>query len=150
MTLSWLVASLHLLTLPLGAGALFARGRALRRAQNEGDLKEMFRADDLWGLAAVLWIGTGVWRAFGGLEKGTAYYLANPWFHAKIGLFLLVFLLELRPMITLIRWRRARRRGTPIDLGRARVLARIGDLELALVVAIVFLAAGMARGVGLE
>lgn len=32
MTLRWLVATLHLLALPIGISAILARGRALRRA----------------------------------------------------------------------------------------------------------------------
>ena len=39
--------------------------------------------------------GTGLLRAFAGLEKGSAYYLANSTFHLKIGLFLLILALEI-------------------------------------------------------
>ena len=150
MTLTWLIASLHLLALPLGAAAVFARARSLHRLRDAPGLSAVFRADNLWAMAAALWIGTGVWRAFGGLEKGTAYYLANPWFHAKLGLFVLILLLELWPMVTLIRWRALTRRGGTPDLRPARLLARISDLQLAIVVAIVVLAAGLARGFGLR
>jgi putative membrane protein len=34
----------------------------------------------------VLWIGTGLVRAFGGYEKGAFYYLHNHLFWAKMGL----------------------------------------------------------------
>ncbi|MCI0434527.1 MAG: DUF2214 family protein [Gemmatimonadetes bacterium] len=73
MTLRWLIVSLHLLALPLGLGAITARARALRGPFDDAGLRRIFRADSLWGLAALLWISTGVGRAFGGLEKGTAY-----------------------------------------------------------------------------
>jgi putative membrane protein len=38
-------------------------------------LNDVFTADSFWGIAALLWIVTGLWRAFGGLEKGSDYYL---------------------------------------------------------------------------
>jgi uncharacterized membrane protein len=49
-------------------------------------------------------------------------------------------------MATLIRWRRERRRGAMPDTSRARALYGLTHLEMALVIAIVFVAAFMARG----
>ena len=147
MTLRWLIATLHLLTLPLGLAAVWARSRALGRTRSAADLPAVFAADNLGGLAAALWIGTGLLRAFAGLEKGTDYYLHAHVFYAKMGLFLAVFLLELRPMITLIRWRGAVRRGVAVDTSAAPGLARISHIQLVLVVAIVFAATALARGV---
>ena len=63
------------------------------------------------------------------LEKGAAYYLNNHVFWAKMGLFLLMFLLELWPMLTLIRWRRQVRRGAQPETHAARQLARLSVLE---------------------
>src|SRR5881409_3574164 len=86
MILRWLFASLHLLTLPLGLGAVWARSRALRTVQQTGDYRRVFLADNLWGLAAFLWISTGVVRAFAGLEKGLSYYLHDRMFIVKMSL----------------------------------------------------------------
>ena len=61
--LRWLIATLHLLALPLGLGAVWARSRALRGALSVDGLRRVFVADNLWGVAAVLWIGTGLLRA---------------------------------------------------------------------------------------
>lgn len=146
MTLRWLIAALHLLALPIGLGAVWARSRALTQAQNSDGLRRVFLADNLWGVAAVLWIGTGVLRAFGGLEKGTSYYLHDRVFFAKMGLFALILLLEIWPMATLIRWRVAVRRGASIDTAPARKLARISQIQAALVVLMVFAATALARG----
>ncbi|MDH3497682.1 MAG: DUF2214 family protein [Gemmatimonadota bacterium] len=148
MTLRWLIASIHLIALAIGVAAIFARARALRRARDPADLPAVFQADNLWGVAAVLWVATGLWRAFGGIEKGTAYYLGNPLFHAKLGLFVVVALLEIRPMVSLVRWRRAATGGTPVDLGLAKLFARISDVQLGLVLGMVFLATAIARGLG--
>jgi len=144
--LRWLIATVHLLTLPLGLGAIWARGRALGATRSAADLKSVFVADNLWGLAALLWLSTGLLRVFAGLEKPTAYYTHDRVFYAKMALFLAVFLLELRPMITLIRWRGAIRRGVAIDTAPAAGLARISQIQMALVIAIVFAATALARG----
>ena len=146
LLLRWLVATLHLLTLPLGLGAVWMRARALRHVRTAADLPPVFTADNLWGLAAFLWIATGLWRVLGSLEKPTGYYIHAPVFYAKMGLFLLVFLLELWPMITLIRWRGAVRRGVAIDTAPAAALAQISQVQIVLVVVIAFAATALARG----
>jgi putative membrane protein len=148
MTLRWLVAAFHLVALALGASAIVARARALRAVRDAADLSAVFRADNLWGVAAVLWLVTGAWRAFGGLEKGAAYYLGNPLFHAKLGLFVIILLLEIWPMATLIKWRGARRRGAAVDLAKAKTFARISDAQLGLLTVMIFLATAIARGLG--
>src|SRR5207245_241389 len=78
-------------------------------------LHRLCTADTVWGIAALLWLATGLARAFGGLEKGSAFYLASPLFWLKITLFATVALLEAWPMATFIRWRRALRRGEAPD-----------------------------------
>ena len=149
MTARWLAASLHLLALGIGLGAVWARGRALRSSLDAGTLRQVFFADTLWGLAAVLWISTGLWRLLAGLEKGTGYYLQNHLFMTKMALLALVLLLEIRPMITLIRWRKAVSRGEAPDTRAAPLLARISFVQAWLIVLMVFAAAAMARGMGM-
>jgi len=145
MTLRWLIATLHILTLPLGLGAIWARSRALRRVQG-GDLQRVFLADNLWALAAFLWISTGLLRAFGGLEKGAAYYLHDRAFYVKMSLLVTILALEVWPMITLIRWRIAERRKATPDLSAAPRLALISRIQAGLVILMVFAATAMARG----
>ncbi len=146
MMLRWLLASLPLLALPLGLGAVWARQRALRAALDAEGLRRVFLADTLWGVAALLWIGTGLLRAFGGLEKGASYYLHDHVFYAKMGLLALILLLEIWPMSTLIRWRIALGRGASIDTTPALALARISQVQAGLVVLMVFAATALARG----
>jgi putative membrane protein len=149
MTVRWLAASLHLLALGIGLGAVWARGRALRSPLDLVTLRQVFVADHLWGLAAVLWISTGLWRMLAGLEKGTGYYLQNHVFLTKMALLGLVLVLELRPMITLIRWRAAVSRGLTPDTRTAPLLARISFIQTGLIVLMVFAATAMARGAGM-
>jgi putative membrane protein len=148
MIVRWIVAAVHLLALGIGLGAVWMRARALKALPEPSAFGRAFTADGVWGLAAVLWIGTGVWRAFGGLEKGTQYYLQNSAFHAKMGLLVLILLLEIGPMVTLIRWRAAHAKGQPIDTSPAGRLATISYAQAALVVAMVLAATAMARGIG--
>ena len=91
---------------------------------------------------------TGLLRAFAGLEKGTAFYLASWLFWLKLALFAAVIALEIRPMVTFIRWRVTIGHGSLPDTSAARALYRLNHVELALVVVIVFVAAFMARGFG--
>jgi putative membrane protein len=51
-------------------------------------------------------------------------------------------------MITLIRWRIARGRGSEIDFDAAPAIGRISAVQAILVVAMVFAATAMSRGIG--
>jgi putative membrane protein len=148
MNLSYLLAAFHILTFGLGFYAIWSRANALKKLKDVSGLNEVFKADNLWGLAALLWIATGLWRAFGGLAKGTDYYLHSNTFIAKMAFFLLVFIIEIKPMITFIQWRSKRRKNQTIDLSSARLLSRLSQIELGLLIIIVFLATAMARGIG--
>lgn len=148
MTTRWLLASIHLLALPIGVAAVWGRAAALRWAADPGSLKRAFRADSVWGLAALLWLSTGLLRAFGGYEKGTTYYLGSHLFWLKMALFVLVVLLELYPAATLMRWRRRAARGEAGALGAATTIARISTLQAFLIIVMIFVAAAMARGMG--
>ena len=87
------LAALHLLALGIGLGAVISRGTALREPPSNAALRRAFRSDGLWGLAALLWVSTGPWRWLAGIEKPSGYYLTNPVFHAKLGLFLVILIL---------------------------------------------------------
>lgn len=141
----WAFAAVHLLALGIGLGAVWARGRALGAGP---DLERAFYADNWWGIAAILWIGTGLTRAFGGLEKGTAYYLHNALFRAKMTLLIIVLLLEIAPMVNLIRWRVRVAHNEQPDTHVAPRLALISRIQAGLVVLMVLAATAMARGYG--
>jgi putative membrane protein len=144
----WLLAAVHLLGLGVGLGAVWARARALRRPLDSHGIRRVLAADAWWGIAAVLWIGSGLWRLFGGEEKGTAYYFQNHVFWTKMGLFLLILVLEIGPIITFTRWRRQVAQGVLPDLSSAPRIARVSVIQAVLVVLMVFAATAMARGYG--
>lgn len=147
MDLRYSIATIHLLTFGLGFASCWMRASALRRLKDQAGLKDVFFADNLWGIAAALWLLTGLWRGFGGLEKGSDYYLQNTAFLIKMGLFILIFALEMKPMITLIKWRVAKGKGQPIDLSVAPSMARVTYIQLVLLFPIVTMATAMARGI---
>jgi putative membrane protein len=81
---------------------------------------------------------------YGGRES--AFYWHNGFFWVKLALFGTIFALELTPMITFVRARIARRRGTALPRFSVERYRRINTIEVALVVTIVFVAPFMARG----
>ncbi|TWC12248.1 MULTISPECIES: DUF2214 family protein [unclassified Pseudomonas] len=148
MLAHWSLAAIHLLAFALGLWAVLTRGTALRRLAGGADaVRNVLMADNVWGLSALVLLVTGGMRAFGGYEKGTDYYLHQPLFHLKMTLLLLILLLELMPMIALIKWRVALGKETTIDASRAGRLARISHIEALLLMLMVIAATGMARGV---
>jgi len=146
------LAAFHLLALGIGLGAVVSRGTALRRP-GAGALQRALAADTQWGLAAGLWIVTGIWRLLAGTEKPTDYYLQNHFFMAKMACLVLILALEIGPMLTLLRWRKALARGaweeTVANEGAARRIATISHAQAGLVVLMVIAAVAMARGYGL-
>jgi putative membrane protein len=145
------LASLHLLALGIGLGAVWARARGLREPIDRASLRRAFAADGWWGFAAALWISTGVWRLIAATEKPTTYYMHNHVFFMKMGFLVLILLLEIWPMVTLIRWRAASRRGSLVPerlADKARHIRSISYFEALLVVCMVVAAAAMARGFG--
>ncbi|KQN54614.1 hypothetical protein ASE98_16745 [Pseudomonas sp. Leaf48] len=148
MLTHWMLAAGHLLALVVGFWAVLARGTAFRRlADGVGEARSVLIADNLWGICAVVLLLSGGMRAFGGYEKGADYYLHQPLFHLKMTFFVLILLLEIAPMVTLIKWRIALGRKTAIDTARAKLFARISHVEALLVLLMVVAATGMARGV---
>jgi putative membrane protein len=150
MIARWLLAAVHLLAFGFALASILRRSRGLRRCTSTEDLPAIFSADNGWGLSALVLIVTGATRAFGGFEKGATYYFHEPLFHVKMGALVLILLLEIAPMMALLRWRFAVRRGDVPDLTGAPRYARIGAWQTVLLVVMVFAASGMARGIGID
>ena len=146
------LAGLHLIALGLGLGAVLARGTALREILAPGSLRRAFRADAVWGISFGLWLVTGLWRLFGETEKSVGFYMTNHFFFMKMGFLVIILGLEIWPMFTLIRWRRALGKGEApekvVDVATARRLAIISHVQATFIVLMVFAAVAMARGYG--
>jgi putative membrane protein len=66
------LSALHVLALGIGLGSIFMRGRYLRALRGGAEpraLDRLFAADSVWGIAALLWLATGLTRAFGHSRK---------------------------------------------------------------------------------
>ena len=148
MSLRWLLAIIHLFGFGIGLGSIWARSRALRGTIDRAAMQRAFVADNWWALSAILLIDTGLLRAFAGYEKGAAYYLDNHLFLAKLGLLLLILALEVLPVVTLVQWRRAIARGAEPDLRRAGAVSTISVWQTVLLLTMLVMATGMARGMG--
>jgi len=75
--LRWLFAATHLVALGIGLGAVWARKGALQGALDPDGVRRALAADMWWAVATLLWVTTGLVRAFAGLEKSTAYLAAT-------------------------------------------------------------------------
>jgi len=95
--------------------------------------------DAVYGTSAGLLLLVGLARALW-LEKGAAFYFANPFFLAKLALFVLVGVASIYPTLML--------RAPLMTPAQALRVRRILDLELAGVAAILLCAALMAKGIG--
>ncbi len=148
------LAALHLIALGLGLGAVLTRGNALREPVSSGSLHRALRADTVWGIAAAVWLVTGLWRLFGATEKPLDYYLHDRYFHVKMLMFVIIVALEVWPMMMLIKWRRALQRSALTKdivvptIGRR--IAMISHIEALLVMLMVIAATAMARGYGIS
>lgn len=145
MTDLLLAAAHHLLLFALIA-MLVAESVLLRGAIDAATLRRLAGLDSGYGLSAGLLLAVGFARLFYGV-KGADFYLHNPWFHAKLGAFVLIGLLSILPTVRFLRWRKALR-ADPSFLPPAREVAglrKVIGLELVLIAVILVCAAAMAR-----
>jgi putative membrane protein len=147
--LSASIAYLHYLSFMILFAALAFELHLLKASLSATDARRLLLADTIYGVSAAALLVTGALR-FAYLEKGMRFYLANPVFHLKIGLFLAVGLISIFPTVEFLRWRAAIRRGEGVELEARRFLylGRVIRFELAAVALIPLLAALMARGLG--
>lgn len=140
-----LAAAHHLLFFGL-ISMLVTESVLLSRPIDATALRRLSGVDRGYGIVALLLLIVGFSRVFHGI-KGYDFYLHNPWFHAKIGAFLLAALLSIWPTIRFMRWRKALKADPAFVPPAAEVagLGRIVRFELILIAVIFICAAAMAR-----
>jgi len=148
MILRLLLAAAHLLGLGIGLGAIWGRRRALLQVPDPSAIRRVLEADTWWGIAAIVWISTGLVRAFGPFEKGRDYYLHNHWFLTKMVCLGVILALEIAPMMTFIQWRQRLARNESVDTSKARFFATTSAWQTFLLLIMVLAATAMARGLG--
>jgi putative membrane protein len=139
----------HLLILSL-AGLMMAGFVLVRPGVSGAALKTLGGIDASYGATAVLILGVGFCRVFLG-GKGSAFYLENPVFWAKLATFGVVGLLSIAPTIAILKWRKQSKADpafAPSDVDVAKV-RKVMLAELVVFALIPIFAAAMARGYGL-
>jgi putative membrane protein len=140
------LAALHHLLFFAIIAMLVTESVLLRGVVDRAVMHRLAGVDLGYGISAMAIIVVGILRVMYGV-KGYDFYLHNPWFHAKIGCFLLVGLISILPTIRFLRWRKALKNDpaflpSPVEVSRMAGLVRF---ELILVAAILIFAAMMAR-----
>lgn len=143
-------SGLHIVGIVFATVAFAMRGHHLAGPLDERGVRSLLSWDNISGLAAMVFIGAGLWRLFGDLEKPLDFYLSSWVFWLKMGLLALVLALETVPMTAFIRWRMQMARGDQPDLTRVPLLRRVQRLELIIIPLIILVAPFMARGYGSE
>ena len=139
-----LIRYLHLFGVVVLFGALVIENMAIAREISREDVRNLAKVDALYGAAAGVVLVCGLALLLPG-AKPTEFFTANPVFHIKMTLFVLVGLLSIYPTVFFVRNRKteAERLAVPV------AVIRLVRLELVLLVFIPVLAFLMARGIGL-
>jgi putative membrane protein len=147
--LSALVAFVHHLGAFALVSAIAAEFLLTRGEINLLSARRLLTVDLILGLAAATVLTAGVLRVLF-FEKGLDYYLHNHAFLAKMGLFVAVGVLSVKPTRQFLSWRAVIARGEApaIDADSTRTIRRIIHFELAGAVLILLCAALMAKGLG--
>lgn len=144
-------AYLHFVAIFLLFALLVLEHQLFRLPLNFKRARSLFRVDLAFGIVAGLVLITGAARAmhFG---KGLDYYLNNSFFHAKVGLFVVIALLSIFPTVTFLKWRPALKAGQipSISPTKARWVKLVIRIELLALLLIPLLASLMARGFGVK
>jgi putative membrane protein len=149
MVLESILAYLHLLAV-LTLVVFLASQAALCRSEwlNEKAVLRLGKLDMVYGIAAVLVLATGLARIFWGV-KGPSYYGGNWLLHAKVGLFVVIALLSIRPSLTIRRWvRTVKAHGAMPATDEVRSTRRLVMVQAHLLVLIPLFATFLARGFG--
>lgn len=117
----------------------------LRPGLSTTDVARLSRLDVLYGLVALAVLALGLARAVYGL-KGWDFYAQNPYFWAKLGLFVVMGLLSVPPTLRFPKWKRAAvAMGVVPDAGEITATRRYVLAQWAVFVSIPLMAAALGR-----
>ncbi len=143
------VAYLHFIGIMILMATLLAEHVTLQPNMTRLHLQRLAMIDLFYGIAAGVVLITGLLR-FASFGKGIPFYLGNPVFYIKVGVFLLVALLSIDPTMRLLSWRSMpKQENIPeVDTQSIMRLRYIIRLEVGLRLIIPLLAILIARGIG--
>jgi putative membrane protein len=149
MILDAILAYLHYTAIILLFSFLTTQAMMLRAPLDGRTIPLIVRVDMGAGISAVAALLTGMLRLGLG-AKGAAFYMSAWTFYAKVGLFIAVGLISIKPTLEYLRWRRALQQDAAWKLApdeQAKV-RRLVMVELHLGALIPVFAVMMARGLG--
>ncbi len=149
MLLKSLVAYAHFVAAFGVVATLVFEWLTYSRNPSAQDAKRLIAVDRWYGMFAGLVLIAGTVRLVY-FEKGWAFYRLMPFFHLKLGVFLLMGLLSIYPTMRFLRWR------TDIRAGRApavteaqhRAISACLNVQMMLIAVLLLSASLMANGVG--
>jgi putative membrane protein len=144
-----ITAYLHFLGMMMLMATLVAEHVTLQPQMTRLHLQRLAMSDLFYGIAAGIVFLTGLLR-FAYFGKGIHFYLGNPLFYVKVGMFLLVALISIYPTVQFLSWRKMLKQGDLPALALPTItrLRAVIRLELGLLIVIPLLAVLMARGIG--
>lgn len=149
MTLEALLAYAHILLI-LSLVVFSSSEAALCRAEwmNAKIVERLVTVDRIYGITAAGVLLTGIARTVWGV-KGVSWYWTNNLLHLKVGLFIVVALMSIKPTLTFIRWRRQLRSdGRLPGEGEIRQARRWVMVQAHIIALIPLAAVFLARGYG--
>lgn len=149
MTLEAILAFLHFSAI-LAAVVFITSEAALCRTEwmNERIVERLVGVDRIYGISAIAILVTGVARTWWGI-KGASWYWHQPLLHLKLGLFVLVALMSIKPTLMFIRWRRQLEAdGTMPHQAEVKTARRWIMIQAHIIALIPLAAVFLARGMG--
>ena len=139
-----IIRSLHFIGIMMLYSALFAEHLLISKEMGLSQFKKLAVLDAIFGLSALLVLGTGfmLWFYVGSIP---AFYTSNWVFHIKLSLFIVVALISLLPTLFCLRNRKTKQSTVLVD----GYIIGIIRAELVILLCIPVVAATMAKGFGL-
>lgn len=148
MIMSALFAFLHYAAIFGIFATLFCVLVTINEKPTCADALRIQQCDRWFGISALVAFIAGQLRV-SFFEKGNQFYMASPFFHMKLGLFLLVALLSIYPSIRFYKWKTETRHGLPpaVTENQIKLIVIILKVELVLLILVALSASLMARGI---
>jgi putative membrane protein len=147
MTLEAILAAFHLVAI-LTFVVFLSSQAALCRMEwmNAAVVERLARLEVIYGVAAMLVIGSGVGRLVWGV-KGISWYLSQPMFHIKITIVVVMAILSIWPSMVFRRWRRSlRATGAMPQAQEVKKVRRLVMIQSHLLPVVAVIAVFWARG----
>ena len=143
-----LLAYLHYLSIILTGGFLIGELIMCRPEITQEQRRRLPGIDVVFFVAALLALATGLLRLFF-YAKGVRFYVDNPFFWAKMVLYLIIAAISIAPTRAFARWKRALDSGGAPPTGpEIEGVRRLLHVELGLLALLPLMAVLMARGIG--